>query len=87
MTGYEINDLFVAENGVVKVFERPGNVFVIATPLETVNYENDLDKAALSDVENRIKASLFNDMSEAVLDGYAKDYKIEIDYKRAGFAE
>lgn len=87
LTGYEINDLFVAENGVVKVFERPGNVFVIATPLETVNYENDLDKAALSDVENRIKASLFNDMSEAVLDGYAKDYKIEIDYKRAGFAE
>ncbi|MBO5285183.1 MAG: peptidyl-prolyl cis-trans isomerase, partial [Alphaproteobacteria bacterium] len=87
LTGYEINELFVAEDGTVKVFEQPGNVFVIATPLEMVNYQNELDEAALADVKNRVKASLFNDMSAAVLDGYAKDYKIEVDYKRAGFAE
>lgn len=87
LSGYEINELFVAEDGTVKVFEQPGNVFVIATPLETVNYQNELDEAALADVKNRVKASLFNDMSAAVLDGYAKDYKIEVDYKRAGFAE
>lgn len=84
---YEINELFVLENGTVKMFEQPENVFVIATPLDTVNYENDLDEAALSDVQNRIKISLFRDMSDALLDSYAKDYKVEIDYKRAGFAE
>ena len=83
----EISELFLAEEGAVKVFEHPGNVFVIAVPLETVNFQDELSDDAKKAIEVRAEGSLLSDMSQAVLDSYAKDFKIKIDYQRAGFAE
>ena len=83
----EINDLFTMENGEVKVFEHAGNVFIIATLSETVNFQDELTEDALKDVQNRAMAYMFRDMSKAAIDNFAHDYRIKIDYKRIGFAE
>ena len=83
----EINDLFFAADGEVKLFERVGNSFIIVVPFETVNYDNELTDEALEDIENRAEASIVSDMAKAMLDSYASDFKIEVDYKRAGFTE
>lgn len=83
----EISELFTTSEGAVKVFEKAGNSFVIAVPYETVNYEDELTPESLKEVQDRIKAYIFYDMREAALDNYAKDFKIKIDYKLAGFAE
>jgi peptidyl-prolyl cis-trans isomerase D len=83
----EINDLFLANDNEVKLFERVGNSFIIVVPFEVVNYNNELTDEALKDIENRAEASIVSDMAKAMLDSYASDFKIEIDYKRAGFAE
>lgn len=83
----EINDLFLAADGEVKLFERVGNSFIIVVPFETVNYDNELTDEALNDIENRAEASIVSDMAKAMLDSYASDFKIEVDYKRAGFTE
>ena len=83
----EINELFTAENGTIKVFEHPSNTFVIASPFETVNYQSELTDETLKDVKNRAASYMFADMSAAAVDALAADYKIKIDYKRIGFAE
>ncbi len=83
----EINDLFLANDNEVKLFERVGNSFIIVVPFEIVNYNNELTDEALKDIENRAEASIVSDMAKAMLDSYASDFRIEIDYKRAGFAE
>lgn len=83
----EINDLFLANDNEVKMFERVGNSFIIVVPFDVVNYGDNLTDEALKDIENRAEASMVSDMAKAMLDSYASDFKIEIDYKRAGFAE
>ena len=83
----EINDLFLANDNEVKMFERVGNSFIIVVPFDVVNYGDNLTDEVLKDIENRAEASIVSDMAKAMLDSYASDFKIEIDYKRAGFAE
>mgnify|MGYP003316985784 CR=1 FL=1 len=83
----EINDLFLANDNEVKMFERVGNSFIIVVPFDVVNYGDNLTDEVLKDIENRAEASMVSDMAKAMLDSYASDFKIEIDYKRAGFAE
>ncbi len=87
LTPSEINDLFVAETNTVKVFEHPGNSFVVVTPFETVNYQDDMDQEALAAVKSRARTSLLRDMNQSALNSYAEDFKIKIDYKLAGFGE
>ncbi len=87
LTAQEISDLFLAANDEVRLYEHPGNSFVIVTPFETVNYEDELDKEALEAVKNRAMISLASDMMRSALDAYAEGLKITIDYKRAGFSE
>lgn len=83
----EISELFLAETGSVKSFERPNNRFVIVTPAETVNYKDELTEEAKISVQDRARSLMFTDWSQAAIDNYAKDFKVKIDYKRAGFAE
>ena len=58
LSAQEINDLFVTEDGAVKLYEHPGNNFVIVTPYETVNYADELDKDALAEVKTRAAVSM-----------------------------
>ena len=83
----EVAELFTVENGAVKMFEHSGNNYVIATPFETVNYDDALTEEKLNDIKQRVSASLLQDMTQSALDNFAKDFKIKVDYKRAGFAE
>ena len=87
LTKSEINELFTAENGTIKVFEHTGNTFIIASPFETVNYQDELTEDTLKEVQNRAASYMFADMSDAAMNALASDYKIQIDYKRIGFAE
>ncbi len=83
----EISELFLAEQGQIRVFEKADNSFVVATPFETVNYEDELTPDEKVAVEERLQVSLFADMMQAALDSYAQDFKIKVDYKKAGFSE
>lgn len=87
LTPYEINDLFLAEDNEVKLFEHAGNHFIIAAPVETVNYADELTEDKLKDLTVRASNSLFSDMSQNALNNYAKEFKIKVDYKLAGFSE
>ena len=87
LTPTEITELFVADNGEAKLFEHGGNTFIIAVPVETVNYKTEMTEDSALEVQNRVTGSLFNDMSKAALDNYAKDVKIKVDYKRLGLAD
>lgn len=87
LSAQEINDLFVTEDGAVKLYEHPGNNFVIVTPYETVNYADELDKDALAEVKTRAAVSMGSDMAQSALNAYAEGMDIKIDYKRAGLSE
>ena len=87
LSAQEINDLFVTEDGAVKLYEHPGNNFVIVTPYETVNYADELDKNALAEVKTRAAVSMGSDMAQSALNAYAEGMDIKIVYKRAGFSE
>lgn len=87
LSAQEINDLFVTEDGAVKLYEHPVNNFVIVTPYETVNYADELDKDALAEVKTRAAVSMGSDMAQSALNAYAEGMDIKIDYKRAGFSE
>ena len=83
----EINELFLAEQDTVKLFEHPDNSYIIARPFETINFEDELTEDSLKEVQTRAQTYWFSDMVQAALDSYANDFKIKIDYKKAGFEE
>lgn len=83
----EIGELFLLNDGDVKVFERAGNNFIVVVPFETVDYTDDMTAEKAESIKNRAEASLFIDASKAMLDSYAADFKIDVDYERAGFEE
>ena len=87
LTAAEITELFLADAGQVKMFEHANNHFVIAIPMETVSFEKDDSDEELERIKTRAISLLYSDMAKAALDSYAKDFKIEIDYKKAGFSE
>lgn len=87
LTPAEISELFTAETGAVQSFEHSGNTYIIATPFETANYDEKLTADKIKDVQKRIYTNVFADMSQATLDNYAKDFKIKVDYKLAGFSD
>ena len=87
LTQTEISELFTADKGTVKAFEHAGNTYIIAVPFETANYEEKLTADKAKEVQKRISANIVTDMSQAALDNYAKDFKIKVDYKMAGFSE
>jgi len=83
----EVRDLFRTEDNAVKLFEHNGNTFVVAKALETVNYADELGEETLKEIKKRATNSLLGDLEESALNSYAENFKIKIDYKRAGFAE
>ena len=88
LTTTDINDLFLADRGNVKIYEKAGNNFVIAVLSETINYaSNELDEKALEEVRQRAENSIVSVMIENMLKAYANDFKIEVDYRKAGFSE
>ena len=87
LTPTEISELFTADKGTVKSFEHAGNTYIIAVPFETVNYEDKLTADKAKEVQKRVSANIIADMAQAALDNYAKDFKIKVDYKMAGFSE
>ena len=87
LSAQEISDLFLTQDGEVKIYEHPGNSFIIVTPFETVDYSDELTEDALKEVAQRAEYSMAADMAQEALDSLAEGMKIEIDYKRAGFSE
>ena len=87
LTKDEVAELFTVENGTVKMFEHSGNNYIIATPFETVSYDEAMTEEKLDDIKKRVSVSMLRDMVQSALDNFAKDFKIKVDYKRAGFAE
>ena len=71
----------------IKVYEHPGNSFIIVTPFETVNYSDELSGEALEEVIDRAEASMAADMAQEAMDSLAEGMEIKVDYKRAGFSE
>ncbi len=87
LTETEVNDLFLTDDSSVKVFEHSNNQYIIAVPFETVNYQDELTDDVLKSVQERATRLISADMNKAALDRYAEDFKIKIDYERAGFSE
>ena len=87
LTPQEISDLFLAKDDEIKVYEHPGNSFIIVTPFETVNYSDELSGEALEEVIDRAEASMAADMAQEAMDSLAEGMEIKVDYKRAGFSE
>ena len=83
----DVSDLFVANDKSVHIFEQPNNTYVVATPLTSVAYDDALTEEGKKALEERLQSSLFTDMMQAALDSYARDFKIKVDYKKAGFIE
>lgn len=83
----EVSELFLTNDGDVKVFERAGNSFIIVVPFNTVDYTDEMTAEKEENIKNRAKASLFIDATKAMLDNYASDFVIDVDYERAGFEE
>lgn len=69
------------------ISESSYNNYIIVTPFETFTYNDELTNNDQAEVENRLSASVFADMMQAALDSYAQDFKIKVDYKKAGFSE
>lgn len=87
LTPSEVSDLFLSQNGEVKLYEHTGNSFIIVTPFETVNYQDELNPLSLEDVQKRAASLMLSDMMQSALDAYAEGMKIDVDYRRAGFSE
>lgn len=87
LTETEINDLFLADNDSVKIFEHGNNSYIIAILSDTVNYQDELTEDRLKSIQERAKKLMLSDMNKAALERYAEDFKIKIDYDLAGFAE
>lgn len=83
----EINELFVTEDGETKLFERDESTYILVTPIETVNYKDELTEDGLKDIQNRAENLMSADMNKAAMDSYIADYKVKIDYDLAGFSE
>lgn len=63
------------------------NNYIIVTPFETFTYNDELTDSNQTEVANRLHSSVFADMMQAALDSYAQDFKIKVDYKKAGLAD
>ncbi len=88
LNSYDINDLFTTEENKVKIYEKSGNNFVIATPFETTNFKYDtIDEDSKKSITDKAERDIAADMIQTMLKAYAEDLKIEVDYKRAGFSE
>lgn len=88
LTSFDINDLFLTEDGSAKIYEKLGNKFVIAMPFETINFKYDtIEEDDRKSVLEKAKDGMLSDMNQSMLKSYAEDLNIEIDYKRAGFSE
>ena len=87
LSSYDISDLFLANHSDVKIYEKNGNNFVVAVLAETINFVDELKPEDLTEITERARASMLSDMSKNMMNSYAKDLKIEIDYKKAGFSE
>ena len=87
LTPTEVTELFLLNDGEVKMFEHAGNTFIIASPFETVNYTDELTEEDAQSVSNRATGYMFSDMSSAALENYGKDIKIKVDYQKAGLAD
>ena len=87
LTPAEVTELFLAKDGEAKVFEHAGNTFIIAIPFETVNYKDKLTADDAETINARAIGYMFADMSAAALDNYGKDFKIKVDYQRAGLGD
>lgn len=83
----EINDLFVTEDGTTRLFDRGESTYILAQPVETVNYKDELTEESLKEVQSRAERLMGIDMSKAAMDSYAQDYDVKIDYDLAGFSE
>ena len=56
-------------------------------PFKAPSWAWKLKPEDLTEITERARASMLSDMSKNMIDSYAKDLKIEIDYKKAGFSE
>ncbi len=87
LTPQEISDLFLTKDDGVKVYEHPGNSFVIVTPFETVKYSDELSDEMLEEVIRRARTSMTIDMARGAMGSLTESMNIKVDYKRAGFSE
>ncbi|MBR5599436.1 MAG: peptidyl-prolyl cis-trans isomerase, partial [Alphaproteobacteria bacterium] len=87
LSKYDVADLFLANSNEAKIYEMSGNRFIIAVEADTINFVDELNEEDLKEINKEAESSILSDMTKSMLDAYAKDLKIEIDYKKAGFSE
>ena len=79
----EMKILFSADKNEAKVLQR-GDDFVIAETNEVYDDSKSLTKEDKDFLKQALQAEMTKELSDAMLRGYAKDYKVEVNYGRMG---
>lgn len=79
----EMKTLFSAYKNEAKVLQR-GDDYVIAETNEVYDDSAALNKADKDFLKQALQAEMTQELSDAMLRGYAKDYKVEVNYGRMG---
>lgn len=79
----EMKTLFSADKNEAKVLQRVDD-YVIAETNEVYDDSAALNKADKDFLKQALQAEMTQELSDAMLRGYAKDYKVEVNYGRMG---
>lgn len=79
----DMKTLFSADKNEVKVLQN-GDDYLIAETNEVYDDSSALTKADKDFLKQALQAEMTQELSDAMLRGYAKDYKVEVNYGRMG---
>ena len=79
----DMKTLFSADKNEVKVLQN-GDDYLIAETNEIYDDSSSLTKADKDFLKQALQAEMAQELSDAMLRGYAKDYKVEVNYGRIG---
>ena len=78
-----MKNLFSADKGEVKIIQH-GEDYLIAASNEIYDDSASLTQEDKEFLKQALQAEMTQEMSDALLHGYAKDYKVEVNYGRMG---
>ena len=79
----DMKNLFSADKGEVKIIQH-GEDYLIAASNEIYDDSASLTQEDKEFLKQALQAEMTQEMSDALLHGYAKDYKVEVNYGRMG---
>ena len=79
----DMKNLFSTDKGEVKIIQH-GEDYLIAASNEIYDDSASLTQEDKEFLKQALQAEMTQEMSDALLHGYAKDYKVEVNYGRMG---